>query len=189
MAAIKIHGFAPSTYTRTVRMGAIELDIEHQLVPLAFGQPEHFALHPFGKMPALTDGDVTVYETLAILAYLDGRRGNGVLFPQESMRQNLAACSVGIDYAYRPVVHVDPKDQDCIDAASRVFDWMETTLAGRKTLAGQEVGAADLLFAPMLDYHVGEAGADRLWFERPNLEAWFAAINERRSFADTKVSD
>ncbi len=33
--------------------------------------PEYLALNPHGQVPALKDGDITVYESLAILAYLE----------------------------------------------------------------------------------------------------------------------
>src|SRR5688572_22765680 len=35
--------------------------------------PEHLAMNPRGKVPVLRDGDVTLYESLAILAYLERR--------------------------------------------------------------------------------------------------------------------
>ncbi len=33
--------------------------------------PEHLALNPRGKVPVLVDGDVTVYESIAVMAYLE----------------------------------------------------------------------------------------------------------------------
>ncbi len=35
------------------------------------GTPEHLARNPRGKVPVLVDGDITVYESIAILAYLE----------------------------------------------------------------------------------------------------------------------
>ena len=120
MKPVNIHGFAASTYTRTACMAAIEVGADYQLLPLAYGKPEHFALHPFGKMPALSNGSETVFETLAILAYLDRKYDAGRLFPAESLVQNLGVISAAIDYAYRPVVHFD-KDNEEQRAAAGVL--------------------------------------------------------------------
>ncbi len=43
--------------------------------------PELFKVHPLGKSPVITDGDVTVAESGAIVEYLLERHGNGRLAP------------------------------------------------------------------------------------------------------------
>lgn len=185
MASITIHGFAPSTYTRTARMAAIEVGAEYELAPLAYGKPEHIALHPFGKMPALTDGKRTVFETLAIVAYLDRNYGDGKLLPADTLVRNLCVISAAIDYVYRPVVHVEKDDAEQLAAVERVFDWLESVLQEGPYLSGDVVGAADLFLAPMLDYHVNEAGSDHVWPDRPALKTWFEAVSARDSFTQT----
>ena len=42
--------------------------------------PEYLALNPRGKVPALKDGDFAVYESLAIMAYLDRKYPQPPLF-------------------------------------------------------------------------------------------------------------
>jgi len=185
MTQVSIHGFAASTYTRTACMAAIEVGVDYELVPLAYGKPEHFALHPFGKMPVLGNGEESVYETLAILAYLDRSFAAGQLFPPDSLVQNLSVISAGIDYAYRPVVHVDKDDEEQLAAATQVFDWLEGLLQRSRYLAGDSLTAADLLLAPMLDYHINAAGSEHLWVHRPRLEAWFKTMGARDSFRKT----
>lgn len=185
MTQIKIHGFAPSTYTRTARMAAIEVGADHDLVPLAFAQPEHFALHPFGKMPILTNGKDTVFETLAIVAYLDRKFGEGRLFPADALIQSLSTISSAIDYAYGPVVKIDKENDDDFAAAGKVFDWLESLLQRNPYLSGKAVGAADLFLAPMVAYHIAEVGPDHVWRDRPKLKAWFDSISKRDSFKKT----
>jgi glutathione S-transferase len=185
MTQITIHGFAPSTYTRTARMAAIEVGADHDLSPLAYGKPEHFALHPFGKMPALTNGEDTVFETLAIVAYLDRKFGKGKLLPAESLVQNLSTISAAIDYAYQPVVHIEKNNDEQFTAAGKVFDWLESVLERGPFLSGEAIGAADLFVAPMLDYHINEVGSDHVWRDHPKLKAWFKSISKRDSFKNT----
>jgi glutathione S-transferase len=108
MTEITIHGFAPSTYTRSARMAAIELGIDHKLVPIVYGSPEHFALHPFGKMPIMTHGETVVFETLAIMTWLDELSPKSGLFGygRQERTDIQQLISVALDYAYQPVVHV-----------------------------------------------------------------------------------
>lgn len=42
--------------------------------------PEYLAMNPHGKVPVLKDGDTTMYESLAILAYLDRKYPDKPLF-------------------------------------------------------------------------------------------------------------
>jgi glutathione S-transferase len=66
-------GFPGSTYVHIIR-----LILTHKNVPYRFrdlepemGTPAHIALHPFGRVPVLQHGDLTLYETSAIATYID----------------------------------------------------------------------------------------------------------------------
>jgi glutathione S-transferase len=68
-----VYGFPRSTFVNIVR-----LVLTHKEVPYTFhdlesemGKPSHLALHPFNRVPILRHGDFTVYETSAIVAYID----------------------------------------------------------------------------------------------------------------------
>jgi glutathione S-transferase len=68
-----VYGFPRSTFVNIVR-----LVLTHKEVPYTFhdlepemGQPSHLALHPFNRVPILRHGDFTVYETSAIVGYLE----------------------------------------------------------------------------------------------------------------------
>ena len=43
--------------------------------------PELFSVHPLGKSPVISDGDVTVAESGLIVEYLIEKYGNGRLMP------------------------------------------------------------------------------------------------------------
>ena len=47
------------------------------------GKPEHLALHPFNRVPILRHGDLTIYETSAIAAYVDEAFGGTALTPKD----------------------------------------------------------------------------------------------------------
>lgn len=61
-----------------------ELGIEFDCVEMPFDltylrAPDYLAVHPLGRVPALRDGDVTLFESGAICQYLCERYDNGVL--------------------------------------------------------------------------------------------------------------
>src|SRR6476619_6528881 len=51
--------------------------------------PELRQVHPLGKSPVIQDGDTIVAESGAIVEYLVGRYGNGVLAPQPGTPERL----------------------------------------------------------------------------------------------------
>ena len=64
--------------TRSVRPRWLleEMNVNYELVPVTMEmsrQPEYKKLHPHGKVPVLVDGDVIIYESAAICAYLADR--------------------------------------------------------------------------------------------------------------------
>ncbi len=49
--------------------------------PKALKSDEHRARHPLGRVPVLEDGDVTLYESGAIVEYIVARHSDGALKP------------------------------------------------------------------------------------------------------------
>ena len=68
-----VYGFPRSTFVNIIRLILTHKDVAytfHDLEPV-MGKPDHLALHPFNRVPVLRHGDLTVYETSAIAAYVD----------------------------------------------------------------------------------------------------------------------
>jgi glutathione S-transferase len=73
MADITLFGFPHSSFVHIV-----QLVLTHKEVPYTFhdlepdmGSLKHLALHPFDRVPILQHGDFVLYETSAIVAYLE----------------------------------------------------------------------------------------------------------------------
>ena len=74
MPEFVVHTIPGSPYARAVMATLEEKAAKWRIAPLAPGehkQPSHLARQPFGRMPALEHGEFTLYETQAILRYLD----------------------------------------------------------------------------------------------------------------------
>ena len=82
MAEITLFGFPHSSFVHIA-----QLVLTHKEVPYTFnnlepdmGSPKHLALHPFDRVPILQHGDFVLYETSAIVAYLEE------LFPRPALQ-------------------------------------------------------------------------------------------------------
>src|SRR5258708_38000308 len=77
-----MHGGPPSTLTRTVRLACHEKGINYELVPTTPG--DITPLNPFRKIPAITHGDLVLFESTAILRYFDRTFPGPKLWPEDS---------------------------------------------------------------------------------------------------------
>lgn len=165
--------------------------------------PEMMALNPRGKVPVLVDGDTVVYESLAVLAYLDRRFPVPPLFgatPKQAARvwrlvsEHESYVAGPARRIYRPVFMGQSEARaDDIRAADDELhielSRIEQELGDEPWLAGTLVGAADICYFVTLQLlrraaNKPEAEAlglgVRLLAERnPRLVAWserFAAL-------------
>ena len=72
---VELHGMDFSVYVRIARLALAEKGVPYRLVPLnpfAEDPPDpNKELHPFGKMPVLRHDGCLIYETQAIVRYID----------------------------------------------------------------------------------------------------------------------
>lgn len=82
---LKLH-FAPNSRAGRIVWLLEELELPYELNRMDFSpkdlkSDEHRARHPLGRVPVLEDGDVTIYESGAIVEYVLERHKNGGLKP------------------------------------------------------------------------------------------------------------
>jgi glutathione S-transferase len=83
---IIIHGATLSPFVRKTVVFAAEKGLDFKLVPHAGPNgptPEFRAASPFGKMPAMQDGDFAISDSTAIIAYMDAIKPDPNLIPTE----------------------------------------------------------------------------------------------------------
>lgn len=74
---LRIH-HAPLSRSVRVLWLCEELELPYEIVPATLGHQgkvpaEYFATHPLGKVPALEDGPVVMFESIAIMEYISAR--------------------------------------------------------------------------------------------------------------------
>lgn len=164
-------------------LGFLGLVYERREIDILAGEsrtPDFLAISPRGEIPVLADGATLLWDSQAILAYL-ARRHAPELLPlgPESLGQTLLWLSVaGSDMtrgvrAARAVLRFGlPGDLAAAQAvAQRTIGMIETRLAGRDWLVGEEATIADVAIYPYVVL-APEAGVSL--DERPAIRAWIA---------------
>ncbi len=86
MSKIKLYGVSSSRALRSI-WAAEEVGLDYEHVPTHFMNDskteEYLAINPNGRIPTLVDGDVTLFESMAINLYLAKKYG-GDLYPQNA---------------------------------------------------------------------------------------------------------
>jgi glutathione S-transferase len=188
----------PLSRSLRVRWLLEELALPYQLEVRSFAElrrPEHLALHPLGKVPVLLDGDVTLFESGAILQHLLERHGGGRLEPKPgSAERSLfwqwfhyaeATLTPPLGLVVRHTVLAPEAERIPAVAewgrarAAQALAPVERALAGRSWLL-PEFSAADV----MMGYSVRLASLLRLLGDaHPNLSAYLARCEERPAYA------
>ena len=80
-----VYGSSLSPFVRKVLAFAAEKGIELEVQPTGFPNPspEYLEASPFGKMPALRDGDFTLPDSSAIIHYLEAKHPEPALIPTD----------------------------------------------------------------------------------------------------------
>jgi glutathione S-transferase len=204
-ATLTLLGDPRSSYVRTARMGFVEKGVACSLQPCAPNSPEILAVHPFGKIPALRDGEIGVWETSAILRYLDESFDGPSLTPGNIAERTRCEQWVSAVNAYfydtmirRFVLQfVFPKgdggqpDRGVIDRALQEIPAQLSALdrayaQSGDFLAGGALSFADLFIAPILAYVEAMPEGARLLSDMPNVRRAQAVMRQRTSFTTTE---
>jgi glutathione S-transferase len=182
----------PPGYVRDLRVRwALEeagLPYRVESTPFRDRKPEHFAHQPFGQVPWLTDGDISIFESGAILLHLGER--SDALMPADPRRRSealewLFAALNSVEMASLPWSILKFSGSTGDSPEWKRFDGflksrlqnMEPVLAAREWLAGTFT-IADILMADVLrlvDLFDGLAA-------HPACRAYVARATARPSF-------
>ena len=170
---------------------------EHIEVGGRFGgtnTPEYLAMNPNGLVPTLRDGDLTLWESHAIVRYLAAEYGSGLLFPLTSRERALV--DQWTDWTattFQPTwinlfwlaVRTPKPEQNpeaiakAFAATVRCFEMLETRLGQAPYLGGDALSYADIAAGAAM-YRWATMDIDRP--SLPNVEDWHARLNDRAAF-------
>ena len=202
-ASITVVGSPRSSYVWATRLALAEKGVQYTLQALKAHCEEVLALNPFGHVPAFRDGDLTLFETSAIIRYIDECFDEPPLVARNAtLRAKMEQWVSAINFfCYDAMVrryvlqYLFPKgadrapDRATIDAAvpviKRQLGIFDEAYGARNVLVGDTLTLPDLLLAPILFYLGRFPEGKAMLAQAPNVsraQAWIAA---RPSFRET----
>lgn len=202
--SLVLYDYPPSVYCQIVRMALHHLGLAAQIIEVdPFSGAGHNP-HPFGLVPTLRDDGFELWETTAILRYLDAKFAEGALSPStpHAVARMAQVQSIVDTQAYWPLVRMvfaqrvvapvlgDTTDETCIaDGLARA----EPVLSALNDIAGEGLvltpgtfTLADIHLAPMIGFfNAAPEGANALG-RYPALQGWFTEIAKHPAYRDTR---
>jgi glutathione S-transferase len=204
-STITLFGNPRSTYCWSARLGFAEKGVKYRLEPNAPRTPEQLAVHPFGKVPAMRDGETVIYETRAILNYIDEAFEGPSLISTAGMLARARSeqwISVINCYGYDAMVrryilqHIFPKgadgrpDRSIIATALPEIDMQlglfDKAYGDNDYLTGSSMTMADLFLAPLVFYLGQFPESKELLTKYPRVRNGQSVMQARPSFAATQ---
>ena len=206
--AFVVYGPAYSTYARTARLALEEKGTPYELVEVDMiggkhHAPEHLARNPFGPVPAFGHDGLMLYETDAIIRYVDEVAPGPSLVPGDARGRARMSQLIGINNSYGypsiilklfwqraivPMMGGQGDEQIVQDSLPRVALCLaeaERIMGGNPWMAGSEVSLADLMWAPVIAYMTTTPESEALMAKRPGLARWWQAMSARPSMVKT----
>jgi glutathione S-transferase len=170
MPELQIIGAPQSNYVCVVRIACLEKGVPYTLVPAIPHSPEVDAIHPFGKIPVMRHGDVTLSESRAICFYIDHTFDGPSLAPRDpvegaQMEEWISLVNTHIDPLlvrqylranFFPGTADGSPDRPAIEAAlpkmEQHFAVLDRAVAKTGYLVGDTFTLADINLLPILYY-------------------------------------
>jgi glutathione S-transferase len=200
---MKVYGHPMSTCTRKVLTTLAEKNhkAEFVLVDIMKGDQksaDYLAKAPFGQVPVIDDDGLILFESRAIIRYLDAKLPGQALTPSDpqSRARMEQWFSVEQSYVSGPAMKIvwqnmfvpmrgGTPDQEVItkgrEELDRALDITEKALGKQEYLAGGTFSLADITWMPYIEYLFPAKAGDAIT-SRPNLNAWWNRVSSRASW-------
>jgi glutathione S-transferase len=202
MNKLILHGFPVSPYVRSARIALAEKGVNYHFNAIGFEQlatDDYARLNPFRKMPVLQQGELVVYETPAILGYVD-EAFNGVSLQSTNpvaRAQMHKWLGIAANYLYPvgvmqlflhrimfPIMGNEP-DETVIATALKTIAPYVDVLEQEFTdefLVGNAISLADIMTGAMVSYINMTKEGGVLIQAYPKTAEWLSRLNQRVSF-------
>jgi len=207
MTEFTVHSIPGSPFGRAVLATLHEKGLAFRLSPVApgsFQAEPHISRHPFGRVPVLDHADFRVYETQAILRYLDRVAPDPALTPADAkaaarMDQILNIADwylfqgvnnvIGFQRVVGPRLLGLTPDEAVIAVAMPkahvVYGELSRLLGSQAYFAGEAPSLADIAVASQLDMMTDTPEWATLTTNAPNIRSWLERMRARPSFQAT----
>jgi glutathione S-transferase len=204
MPTLEIIGAPQSNFVRTARMACVEKGVPYTLTPARPHSPEVDAIHPFGKIPVMRHGDLSLCESKAICSYIDLAFDGPPLIPRDPAgaartEQWVSLINTSIDpvflrqyllaYFFSGLPDGAP-DRAKIEAAlpkmRQMFALLDRELSQRSYLAGADFTLADAFLLPIMHYMGKMPESAEMLRASPHVVAWFDRVAARPSARETE---
>ena len=193
MPNVILFGFPHSSFVHIAQLVLTHKDVPYTFEDLEpdMGSPKHLALHPFDRVPILQHGDFVLYETSAIVAYLEEQFPTPSLHPdtpQGRARMNQWISAVNSYYYPYMIYHVGhernvfprlgiPSDEKVVAHALPKIEVglqvMERQLShAQGFLLGGEVTLADYYLLPSTHSFGRTPEGKTMYASFPVVQAW-----------------
>jgi glutathione S-transferase len=192
---MQLYAHPASTCSRKVITTLLETNTPYEFTMVDFAKgehkaPEHLARQPFGQVPAIDDNGFALFESRAIIRYINEKAG-GKLVPTDAKHRALMEEWMSIEtsnftpHAMKFIYHhVMGRAQDAavLSAAevslNTALAVMEKQLTASTYLVGSEFSLADICFLPYFEYLMMTPIKETL-AKYPHVTAWWNRCSER----------
>ena len=169
---LKLHHHPFSTFSRRVRIALLEKSIPCELVEVdmvarAHRNPPYLALNPYGRVPTLEEDGFILYESTAILEYLEATHPAPPLVPADArsrahVAMHMKLCDVqmarqtGTIIFPRRFLPKDRWDEAAMAQAKKEIEKhleiVEPQLKGKEYLVGNRYSLVEVCYTPFVEF-------------------------------------
>ena len=187
---IKLHYHPLSTYSRRVRIALAEKQIPHDLVLVDMParrhrEPPYLSLNPYGRVPTLEEDGFVLFESTAILNYLEATHPRPALAPADArgralVDMHMKLCDLQFTRYAGTIIFPKrflPKERwnnaamaEAKGEIEKHFAILDKELAGKTYLVGEQFSLAEACYIPFLEFlplmEISPPSAVAAWCER-----------------------
>ena len=198
---LRLHSHPLSTFSRRVRIALIEKNIAAEIVDVDMvnrkhRSPEYLALNPYGRVPTLEENGLVLFESTAILEYLEATHPQPPLVPPDTRNRAVVSMHMklcDLQLTRQTGIIIFPKrflpkerwDEAAMAQAKKEIEKhlaiLETQLQGKDYLVANRYTLAEVCYTPFVEFFpLMEVTPP------PAVATWVARILDRPSAKQTK---
>ncbi|MDJ0844305.1 glutathione S-transferase family protein [Crocosphaera sp.] len=197
---LKLYHLPISFNSRRVWITLLEKGLSFESVPMKLNgdqlTPEFLALNPFHHIPVLVDDRFSLFESLAILDYLEAKYPHPSLVPSDpqklgtvkminlvTLNELLPAITPFLRQSMGFITLDESAKNKAQEKTATVLNLFEKTIGDRSYLVGQTLTLADIVAGTLVEL-LPQIGLSLSAY--PQLTAWIEQLSQRPSWQETE---